>query len=79
MTSLTGAPLSNATHSQNHSGFVTENTTSLELYPFPSSGEGRETPTLLGPVIEVSPSPHLKTETDPVSEISCFLVTENSG
>jgi hypothetical protein len=51
-----------------------ENTTFRKLDLFPSSGEG-ETLTLLGsleranfiPVIEVSP-PHLRTETDPVSE-----------
>jgi hypothetical protein len=54
----------------------------LDLFPF--SGEGRKTLTLLGPLermIEVSsfkdtvsPSPHLKMETDPVSETLCFLV-----
>jgi hypothetical protein len=37
---------------------------------FLSSGEGRE----IGPVIEVSPSPHLRMETDPVSETLFFLV-----
>jgi hypothetical protein len=58
---------------------------------FPSSAEGRETPTLLGPVEcaklshwiahvmdpgkEVSLSTHLKTEIDPVSETLCFLFT----
>jgi hypothetical protein len=69
-----------------------ENTTFRKLGLFPSSGEGRETLVLLGPleranpcpdtVIEVSPfegtqqspSPHLKTETDPVSETFCFPV-----
>jgi hypothetical protein len=47
----------------------------------PSSGEGRETPTLLGPLerAKVSPSLHLMTEAHPVSETSCFLVTQNSG
>jgi hypothetical protein len=63
---------------------------------FPSSGEGKETPALLGPleranlspdtVIEVSPflgtqqspSPHLKTETDPVSETFCLIVIYDS-
>jgi hypothetical protein len=46
---------------------------------FPSSGEGA-TPTLLGRLEranlnpkKVSP-PHLSTETDPVSEMLCFLV-----
>jgi hypothetical protein len=54
---------------------------------FPSSSEGKETSTLLVPLEiailnhctpeepnRVSTSPHLKTETDPVSEALCFLV-----
>jgi hypothetical protein len=54
---------------------------------FPSSDEGRETPTLSGPLergnvnhysgdptVYVSPFTHLKTVTDPVSETFCFLV-----
>jgi hypothetical protein len=49
-----------------------------------------ETPNLLGPLERVnlnlmvptdyvSPFPHLKTETDTVSEMLCFLVIYNSG
>jgi hypothetical protein len=44
-----------------------ENTTFRKLDLSPSSVEGKETSTLLGP------SPHLRTETDPVSETFCFL------
>jgi hypothetical protein len=47
----------------------------------PSSGEGRDTLTLLGPLERANPiyctgglSPHLKTATDPISETLCFLV-----
>jgi hypothetical protein len=56
-----------------------------KLYQFPSLSEGTETPNLLGPLeranhnhnhipmIEAS-SPHLKTETDPVSEKLCLPI-----
>jgi hypothetical protein len=46
----------------------------LDLYP--SSGEGRQSPTLLG-LLERSNlnlSPHMKMESGPVSETPCFLV-----
>jgi hypothetical protein len=64
-------------------------TTFQKLDLFPSSGERREIPTLLGPLKiandpchnniyintqHLSPSPHLKRETDPVSETLCILV-----
>jgi hypothetical protein len=39
----------------------------------PSSGEGGKTPTQLGPLERAFP-PHLRTETDPVSEMSYFSV-----
>jgi hypothetical protein len=52
---------------------ILKNTTFLKLYLLPSSGESRETPTLLGS-IERAPSRHPKTERDPVSETLCFLV-----
>jgi hypothetical protein len=41
---------------------------------FPSSGEERETPSLLDQTQSVSPSPHLKTEGDSVFETLSFLV-----
>jgi hypothetical protein len=49
----------------------------VDLFPF--SGEGRQTPVLLGPLLrlasitvtEVPFYPHLKTETKAVSEILC--------
>jgi hypothetical protein len=34
---------------------ILENTTFRKLDLLPSSGEGRETPTLLGPAVEVNP------------------------
>jgi hypothetical protein len=69
---------------------MTRNTTFRKLDLFPSSGDGRETPTLIGslerynlnhriyffvkdPTEQVSPSTHLKKDTDPVSE-TFFLV-----
>jgi hypothetical protein len=64
----------------------TKNTTFRKLDLFPSSGEGGEkTPTQLGPLERANlnhwaqlsrcllPHLHLRTETDPVSETSCFL------
>jgi hypothetical protein len=50
----------------------------LDLFPF--SGERKETPTLLShlervdPTELISPSLHMRRETDPVSETMCFLV-----
>jgi hypothetical protein len=42
---------------------------------FPSSGEGGKTPTQLGPSERASLNPPiLRMETDPVSEMFCFLV-----
>jgi hypothetical protein len=61
-----------------------ENTTFRKLVLFPYLSEWRQTPTLLGPLEranlnrwtgEVFPSPHLKTETYPISETLRFLVT----
>jgi hypothetical protein len=34
---------------------------------------------LRDPNEKVSPSPHMRTETDPVSETLCFLIIQNSG
>jgi hypothetical protein len=49
---------------------IIENTTFWKLDLFQSSGEeGKGRPTLLS-----SPSLHLRMETDPVSEVLCFLV-----
>jgi hypothetical protein len=51
--------------------------------PFPSSCEGRETPTLLGSLEshKLDPTPHLKTGggRNLVSETLCSLGIENSG
>jgi hypothetical protein len=68
---------------------IIENTTFRKIDLFPFSGEGSETPALLG-LLErdnlnhwtllmdltehVSPCLHLRTETDTVSEILCFLI-----
>jgi hypothetical protein len=65
------------------SGTVNNAFRKLDLVP--SAGEGRETPTKLSttdlsqlflrnPTEYMSPSRHLRTETDPVSETPCFLV-----
>jgi hypothetical protein len=57
-----------------------KNTPFQKLDVFPSSGEGCETPNLLGPLeraylnhCPVSPTPHLRMETDPVSETFVFF------
>jgi hypothetical protein len=54
---------------------------------FPSSGGGRKTLLCWVPRLALSKghkrimssSPHLRTETDPISETCCFLVFKNSG
>jgi hypothetical protein len=56
------------------SGILNNWKTFRKLDLFPSSHEGREKPVLLGPLDRTNLN-HLKTETDPVSETSCFLVT----
>jgi hypothetical protein len=48
------------------------NTTFRKLDLFPSSGAGKIKPILLGPLERASPNHWMRTETDPVSETSCF-------
>jgi hypothetical protein len=53
---------------------ILENTFRI-LDLFPSSGGGRETPTQLGPLEELTlVTGQLRTERDPVSQTLCFLV-----
>jgi hypothetical protein len=41
------------------------------MFPFSGEGGGEMTPTQLGPYL------HLRTETGPVSETSCFLIQDD--
>jgi hypothetical protein len=57
-------------HGLCQSSGILKNTTVRKLDPFPSSGEGVGYTYFVG---SARKSPHLRTETDPVSEALCFV------